>query len=378
VTVFVYDASGKSVAEYSTIVADIEHAKVAYLTNDHLGSARINTDSNGAVTSRHDYHPFGEDITSAHRIAHPEYSSDAVRKQFTGYERDAETDLDFAQARMYAKTLGRFTATDPVLMKLSRVLDPQRMNLYGYVRNNPLGYVDKNGEDLELGGKNEEEARRRLELMKKGLTKADRDSVTFFVGDGKNGYDKGKFYALVDPGHSSSSGNFQAIQTIANNRNETTQLFFGGKQDGIPNVNMVQSKANVLVLVSDNEVLGQDMYVSDSDTPAIVGFTFYSANKPLSEGRLYVTGDNNVVAIANDMSEQMQVETMYHEFRAHLILSNFGKSLTTGDHHPTVFSPTDPVEREAAAAQGEVRQNFYVDRAPIPKVPVGPICAREP
>ncbi|MCV5232188.1 hypothetical protein OFC56_34040, partial [Escherichia coli] len=59
---FVYDAGGKLVAEYSTQVASAQDAKVAYLTADHLGSPRINTDANGAVTSRHDYHPFGEEI----------------------------------------------------------------------------------------------------------------------------------------------------------------------------------------------------------------------------------------------------------------------------------------------------------------------------
>ncbi|MCV4784081.1 hypothetical protein OFM36_32080, partial [Escherichia coli] len=38
VTVFVYDAGGKLVAEYSTQVASAQDAKVAYLTADHLGS----------------------------------------------------------------------------------------------------------------------------------------------------------------------------------------------------------------------------------------------------------------------------------------------------------------------------------------------------
>ncbi|MGB7201021.1 MAG: RHS repeat-associated core domain-containing protein [Pyrinomonadaceae bacterium] len=381
-TIFVYDAAGKTVAEYSTVVAPVETAKVQYLTNDNLGTPRINTDATGNVVSRSDYMPYGEEIVGlGGRSSTDKYVADDVRQGFTGYENDSETGLDFAQARMYIKRLGRFTTTDPVLMKVARRLDPQRINLYVYVRNNPLNYVDENGEDLELGGKNEEEARQRLELLKKGLKLSDRGSVTFFVGDGKNGYAKGKFYALVDSNHSSQSGNFQAIQQIANNRSETTQLFLGGKQDPIPNVLATQAVSpgsNVLVLVPDNKVLGQDMYVSGQDDPGIVGFTFYSANKPLTDRRFYVRGSNNVVAVANDVSEQMIVETMYHEFRAHLILSNFGNSTTTGDHDPYVVSPTHPVEKEAAAAEGEVRQNFYLTRAPIPKVPAGPICAKEP
>ncbi len=55
-TIFVYDAGGILIGEDSTIVAAAEDAKVAYLTTDHLGSPRINTDRDGKITSRHDYH----------------------------------------------------------------------------------------------------------------------------------------------------------------------------------------------------------------------------------------------------------------------------------------------------------------------------------
>lgn len=65
-TVFVYSA-GKLIAEYSTNVVPIEEAKVAYTTTDHLGSPRINTDRDGNVTSRRDFHPFGEEIFSPQR-----------------------------------------------------------------------------------------------------------------------------------------------------------------------------------------------------------------------------------------------------------------------------------------------------------------------
>ena len=148
-TVFAHDASGKLVAEYSTNVVSVQDAKVRYLTADHLGSPRINTDANGAVIARHDYHPFGEEIFTAQRTTGLNYSADSVRKQFTGYERDTETDLDFAQARLYANKLGRFSSTDPILMEPSRPLDPQRINLYGYVRNNPLVLVDPTGQIID-------------------------------------------------------------------------------------------------------------------------------------------------------------------------------------------------------------------------------------
>ena len=115
--------------------------QVAYLTNDHLGSARINTDENGAVISRHDYRPYGEEITER---THAHYVGDTIRKQFTSYERDAETDLDYAQARMYRNKLARFTAVDPTLLS-ARTINPQTLNRFAFVLNNPLIFVDPLG-----------------------------------------------------------------------------------------------------------------------------------------------------------------------------------------------------------------------------------------
>ncbi|MEP6849539.1 MAG: RHS repeat-associated core domain-containing protein, partial [Acidobacteriota bacterium] len=144
-TVFVYDAAGKEIAEYSTIVANSTDAKVSYLTNDHLGSPRINTDQNGAIIARHDYMPFGEEIDgTGGRTVGLNYGDDTVRKQFTGYERDVESDLDFAEARYYNKNHGRFTSVDP-LMASASVGNPQTLNRYAYVGNNPINLTDPSG-----------------------------------------------------------------------------------------------------------------------------------------------------------------------------------------------------------------------------------------
>ena len=163
-TIFVYDAAGKQIAEYSTIVADASTAKVAYLTADHLGSPRINTDVIGAVTSRHDYHPFGEEITAAQRTSGVGYAGDTVRKQFTGYERDNESSLDFAQARMYGYNHGRFTSPDPFGPwamsedeKAAFYLVPQQWNRYAYVLNNPVRLTDPTGLEVYDGTVSEEQ-----------------------------------------------------------------------------------------------------------------------------------------------------------------------------------------------------------------------------
>jgi RHS repeat-associated protein len=144
-TVFVYDAADKVVAEYSTVTTS--KPEVSYLTNDNLGTPRINTNESGAVVSRHDYRPFGEEIVTGGRAPEIGYNADSVRKQFTGYEHDAEIDLDFAQARYFSPQLGRFSTPDKFTND-SNTLDPQSWNLYAYVRNNPLSYTDPSGEEV--------------------------------------------------------------------------------------------------------------------------------------------------------------------------------------------------------------------------------------
>jgi RHS repeat-associated protein len=73
-----------------------------------------------------------------------------VRKQFTGYERDGEIELNFAQARIYG-SCGRYTSVDPISSKIAA---PQSHNRYVYVENNPLKYIDPTGETLVINGDN--------------------------------------------------------------------------------------------------------------------------------------------------------------------------------------------------------------------------------
>jgi hypothetical protein len=72
------------------------------ITSD-LGSPRVVTSSSAGVVSRHDYMLFGEELGSGigGRTTGMGYSgtSDAIRQKFTGYERDIESGLDFADAR---------------------------------------------------------------------------------------------------------------------------------------------------------------------------------------------------------------------------------------------------------------------------------------
>ncbi|RMG04735.1 MAG: RHS repeat-associated core domain-containing protein [Acidobacteria bacterium] len=72
------------------------------------------------------------------------YTTDTVRQKFTGYERDNESELDYAQARYFSYNHGRFTSADP--MRESAKADaPQTWNRFSYVVNNPFKYIDPTG-----------------------------------------------------------------------------------------------------------------------------------------------------------------------------------------------------------------------------------------
>ncbi len=88
--------------------------------------------------------PFGEEVGAGvgGRTETQGYVADNVRQKFTGYERDGETGLDFAQARYYSNVQGRFTSVDPLDGVLTT---PQSWNKYTYCLNNPLVFVDPTG-----------------------------------------------------------------------------------------------------------------------------------------------------------------------------------------------------------------------------------------
>ncbi len=70
------------------------------------------------VISRRDFMPFGEEITNntGERTTAAKYGvADNLKQKFTGYQKDDESGLDFAEARMYENRHGRFTAVDPLL-----------------------------------------------------------------------------------------------------------------------------------------------------------------------------------------------------------------------------------------------------------------------
>lgn len=128
-----------------------------YLSNDILGSPRVITDLLGAVVSRRDFMPFGEEISNLFggRTSALGYLEDNISQKFTSKERDTETGLDSFGARYFSSKLGRFMSSDyindttdfsrPRPLIYSSISTPQTLNLFTYANNNPFKFVDIDG-----------------------------------------------------------------------------------------------------------------------------------------------------------------------------------------------------------------------------------------
>lgn len=77
----------------------------------------------------------------------------APQSRITGKERDSETGLDYFGARYYGSNMDRWMSPDwaekPEAVPYSDLDDPQSLNLYGYVRNNPLSKADIDGHESD-------------------------------------------------------------------------------------------------------------------------------------------------------------------------------------------------------------------------------------
>lgn len=103
---------------------------------DHLGSTQLITDSAGGVIQYVRYRPYGE-IRGRYDGNGSSIAPNQIhRREFTGYESDFGSGLQYAGARFYDPALGTFLSHDPAR---------QFANPYAYGSWNPLNGTDSNG-----------------------------------------------------------------------------------------------------------------------------------------------------------------------------------------------------------------------------------------
>ena len=142
-TNYVYDTSGKVIAEYngSTLIreyvylnsqplAQIEGTNIYFIHNDHLGTPQKMTNSSGTVVWDRIQKPFGETYSITGTLTN--------NLRAPGQYFDSETGLHYNYYRYYDPTLGRYISADQIGMAGG-------YSLYTYVGNNPVRYTDTRG-----------------------------------------------------------------------------------------------------------------------------------------------------------------------------------------------------------------------------------------
>ncbi|MDA8163109.1 MAG: RHS repeat-associated core domain-containing protein [Desulfobacteraceae bacterium] len=124
----------KYIFSSSTLVASVNGANTYFYQDDHLGSSSVVTDQSGNEVEEIHYYPFGQVLSKT--------GSANVKYEFTGQEADPETGLYYYNARYYDPALSRFISAD---IFVQSPYDPQSLNRYSYVDNNPILYIDPTG-----------------------------------------------------------------------------------------------------------------------------------------------------------------------------------------------------------------------------------------
>jgi RHS repeat-associated protein len=155
-TVYHYDAQGRVIAESTPSGARLRDyvylagkllavegcvtdgttppcSERQYYHTDALGSVLARTLPSGTVTARVEYQPWGEQWQPTGSLG--------VR-QYNGRVYDPGTGFHDYGARMYWPQIGRFVSADSFEGELD---DPQSLNRYAYVTNNPYRYTDPTG-----------------------------------------------------------------------------------------------------------------------------------------------------------------------------------------------------------------------------------------
>ncbi len=112
-----------------------------YYVEDFLGTSRVLTTNTGVVCYDADFYPYGGERS---------YTNTCPQNyKFEGKERDAETGNDDFGARYYSNRFGRWLSADwsavAVPVPYANLSNPQTLNLYAMVADDPESFADLDG-----------------------------------------------------------------------------------------------------------------------------------------------------------------------------------------------------------------------------------------
>jgi len=244
-----------------------------YYFADQLGTASLVADGNGTVESRFESDPYGVDVSDS--------NGDANHYKFTGKERDNESNLDYFGARYYASGLGRWMSPDysetPEPIPFGNLEDPQSLNLYSYVRNNPMSSADPDGHSDDDGCSGQ----------------GDLDTVCIAAAEGGGGAGASK--STRKPLHKSPCGPACLAETERGKQNDTPQN--GGSRTGGPKkpTGTVNCQVNYFVMQGNRKTIGKK--------GAFPGFKIQANSAALDPGQFgFANGPEMAAAIGDNIS----------------------------------------------------------------------------
>ena len=146
-TKFILYLGGDAYSAPAILISDGEAQKLYYLHRDYLGSIVMLTDEDGNIAERRHFDPWGQVVKVEDGSGKVLQGLTLLDRGFTGHEHLQTVGLIHMNGRLYDPALHRFLQPD------NFVQDPfntQNFNRYGYCLNNPLVYVDQNGEFWHL------------------------------------------------------------------------------------------------------------------------------------------------------------------------------------------------------------------------------------
>ena len=118
-----------------------------YVQTDLLGSWDRIVNGNRQVVQRSHFDPWGNRMSATNWTQRQDGTSLAFRRGFTGHEHYDRFGIINMNARLYDPVLGRFFSPDP---QVQSPFSTQGYNRYSYCGNNPVMYVDEDGESFLL------------------------------------------------------------------------------------------------------------------------------------------------------------------------------------------------------------------------------------
>jgi RHS repeat-associated protein len=210
---YLYDLAGREVTRLNVsgawltgeVYAGAQHlatygaSTTTFNHSDWLGTERYRSTVSGGLQGSCQSLPFGDGFSC---------TADMSPLHFTGKEHDYESNLESFGARYYNSVYGRFVTPDwsavPAPVPYADLTNPQSLNQYVIVQDNPNTFVDLNGHDFNVGCTAREGAEKSCQGGFLGTTDANGNFTPTQIGNDKNGnlvdQNGNQYNASVGPG----------------------------------------------------------------------------------------------------------------------------------------------------------------------------------